>query len=123
MRYKMLEELAAKYGVANLRFFIPMQRIQGLAHLGLPIGIVSSDTPEERVECVVDERRYKVADGYKIELRAVADQDPDRYFGSKSYYQMDFTHLMERSPDDFQIYVLVDDPAIYRRIEQEELNG
>lgn len=116
MRYRMLEELAKEYGVANLRFFIPMQRIEGLGLFGLPIGIVSSDTPEVRTECVIDERRYKVDEGYKIELRAVNDQDPDNYYGSKTYYQRDFESLMGRDPESFQIYVLVDEPAIYKKV-------
>lgn len=115
-RHKILEELAAEYGVANLRFFIPMQRIEGLGLLGLPIGIVSSNTPEVRTECVIDERRYKVEEGYKIELRAVNDQDPDDYYGSKTYYQSDFESLMDRDPEGFQIYALVDDPATYKKV-------
>jgi len=116
MHYKFLEELAAEYGAKNLRFFIPMQRIQGLAHIGLPIGIIDSSSEEVVVECVVDERRYKVEEGYKIELRAVNDQDPDQYFGSKTFYQMDFTHLMRRAPEDYRVYVLCDEPVQYQKV-------
>jgi hypothetical protein len=48
----------------------------------------SSDTPE-RVACRVVEGRYKVADGYKIEVEA---EDPQ--YGRESFYLLDFAAFM-----------------------------
>lgn len=110
-----LPKLVEEYGASNLRFFIPMHRIQGI--FGLPgIGFTSSSDPEVVQECVIDERRYKPEEGYKIELKAIADEDPNNYYGHKSFYVMDFESLMMRAPDDYRIYVLVDADNKYQRI-------
>lgn len=85
MAYGILQKLVNEFGSENLRFFIPMRRVQSLHSFGLPIGIVSSDAPQEQVECVIDESHYKIAENYKIELRAVNNDNPDRYYGSDRY--------------------------------------
>lgn len=118
MTYKLLQKLVNEYGAENLRFFIPMHRVQSLGGFGLPIGIVSSDTPVERVECIIDESHYKIVENYKIELRAVNNDNPDCYYGSESYYQMDLESLIKRRPNDYQIFVLSGDPVRYQLISQ-----
>ena len=50
----------------------------------------SSTDDEKWVECVIDERRYKIDDGYKVTLRAI-----DENYGIEHYYQSDFNRLME----------------------------
>ena len=57
--------------------------------LGL-VSYTSTTDKEKWVECVVDEERYKVDDGYKITLRAL-----DENYGIQHYYQCDFMSLME----------------------------
>lgn len=115
MRHKLIERLVEEYGVKNLRFFIPMRPIHPVG-FGMPIGISCSDDPTVRQECVIDERRYKALDGYKIELRAISDNDPQHFYGSETFYQMDFASLQEDQPDEYQIFVLEDEPATYRRL-------
>lgn len=110
-----LDKIAQEYGVNNLRFFIPMRQVHGTPFAG--IGFTSSNDPEYPQECVVDERRYKAADGYKIELRAINDDDPEAYFGSQDYYQMDLESLLREYPDEFKLFVLVDEDNKYQRIE------
>lgn len=118
-----IEHLAAEYGLINLRFFIPMRPIHNLHALGLPIGFEDSNDEEVMQECVADERRYKVEDGYKIELHAInggAAEELDQnetYYGSKTFYQMDLGSLINRHPDIFRIYVLVDEDNKYVRID------
>lgn len=113
-----LEKIAEEYGINNLRFFIPMRRIQSLHMLGLPIGMIDSSTPEVMQECVVDEHRYKVADGYKIELRAVNSTE-ENYFGSKTFYQSDLESMLREERNDIRVFVLVDADDKYERIQPE----
>jgi hypothetical protein len=113
-----LEKIAEEYGINNLRFFIPMRRVQSLHGLGLPIGIIDSSTPEVMQECIVDERRYKVADGYKIELHAVNSTE-ENYFGSKTYYQTDLESMLREERNDIRLFVLVDADDKYERIQPE----
>lgn len=118
-----IEALAAEYGLNNLRFFVPMPPIHSLHALGLPIGFTDSNDEEVMQECIADERRYKVEEGYKIELRAVNGgraeelEEGETYYGSKTFYQMDFGSLINRHPDIFRIYVLVDEDNKYVRID------
>lgn len=118
-----IEALAAEYGLKNLRFFIPMRPIHNLHALGLPIGFTDSNDETVMMECVADERRYKVEDGYKIELRAVGSKewvsnlDDGPYYGSETFYQMDLASLINRNPSEFRIYCLVDEDDKYVRID------
>lgn len=94
-----LVDLAAEYGVRNLRFFIPMSVVN---HVGfLPgIGFRSSWDEKQQVECVICETRYPVAEGYKITLRAV-----DVAFGKTTYYQSDLESLITNHPETHEVYV------------------
>lgn len=70
-------------GIENFRCFARMRRIS----MVIPImGIsVISDDDETWVECKVDEKYYKVKDGYKITLIPMQDG-----FAKEDYYQNDF---------------------------------
>lgn len=98
-----LKEIIDQFGVDNVRFIIPMQRIGATPFRG--IGIRSSDSPEVRNICRIDERRYRINDNYKIELRAINDQDPDNYFGSESFYFSDLSSMMSREPEIYVVFV------------------
>lgn len=108
-----LKELAAEYGVRNLRFFIPLSKLQ---YTGFIPGIAfrTSGQPESIQECVVDESHYKVADGYKIKLRAL-----DTMFGGETYYQCDLEAIL-RQDKNFRVFVLTIDG--YVMIPNEEFN-
>lgn len=95
-----LQYFAAEYGVRNIRIFAPMSRLQ---YVGLIPGIAfrTSSTPEEVVECEIDETRYRVEDGYKITLRAV-----DEAYGNHHYYQSDLESIIRDNPDLFRIYIV-----------------
>lgn len=98
-----LTQLVAEYGVRNIRFFIPLSRLQ---YAGFLPGIAfrSSGIPDEQVECVICETRYKVAKGYKIALRAL---DPE--FGMETYYQCDLMSILRQNPDTHKVYALTID--------------
>lgn len=51
----------------------------------------SSTTREKWVECEIVEERYKVSDGYKVELRAI-----ESGYGKETYYQSDFESLVKK---------------------------
>lgn len=106
-----LVELAMEYGVRNLRFFAPMSKLQ---YSGIIPGIAfrTSNTPEDIVECVINESRYKVLDGYKITLRAV---NPE--YGQDHYYQSDLESILRTRPD-YKVYVVTIDG--YTQIPNEE---
>lgn len=98
-----LRELSMEYGVRNLRFFAPMSKLQ---YAGVIPGIAfrTSNSPEEIVECVISESRYKVLDGYKITLRAV---NPE--YGQEHYYQSDLESIIRNNPDRIRVYVITID--------------
>jgi len=106
-----LVQLAEEYGVRNLRFFIPLSKLQ---YAGFLPGIAfrTSGQPESMQECVIDESHYKVADGYKIKLRAL-----DIVFGGETYYQSDLESIL-RTRKDFRVFVLTIDG--YTMIPNEE---
>lgn len=102
-----IKQVIEEYGVANVRVFMPMSRLQ---YAGIIPGIAftdSSDTTE--TECSVDESRYRVEDNYKVTFRAL-----DKMFGYEHFYITDFNSLVERAPDTYRIYVLT--PDGYQRI-------
>jgi len=107
-----IEKLVAEYGAKNLRFFMPMRKLHSLQGFGIPMAFTSSDDPYDITECVIDENRYKVDEGYKITFRAI-DED----YGYENYYQMDFNNIYKRN-DDIRIYVLVDEDNKYQKIER-----
>lgn len=72
--------------VDDLRFMMKTPRLNFLGMLNLAI---SSDRDSVWQECIVDQSRYKVSDGYKITLRPI-----DHNFKSKSFYQSDFNELL-----------------------------
>jgi len=111
-----IKKLVAEYGAINLRIFIPMQRIHLLHGLfGIPMGFTSSNDPWDIVECVIDESRYKVSDGYKITFKAL-----DESYGSDHYYQMDFDNMFrkDRNHGDYRVYILVDEDNKYELIRE-----
>lgn len=97
----------AEHGVDNIRFVIPMQRIQGLAFLGLPIGVTDSSQKAVLKVCKINEERYRIRDNYKIELEAVDKDDPDNYFGKKSFYQSDLNSMMKSNPEEYRFFILM----------------
>lgn len=92
-------ELAQEYGVNNLRFFIPLSRLE---HAGIIPGIAfrSHSAPQDTVECVIDESRYRVSEDYKITLRAC-----DPAYGREHYYISDLNSIL-REREEFRVYVI-----------------
>lgn len=107
-----LVELAMEYGVANLRFFVPMSKLE---YAGIIPGIAfrSSNSPRDMVECVVDEDRYKVLDNYKITLKAVKPE-----YGKDHFYQSDLEAILRSNPATHKVFVLTIDG--YTQIPNEE---
>lgn len=68
-------------------YFVLMHPLENV--LGL-VFYTSSNTREKWVECEVVEERYKVEDGYKVELRSI---EPG--YGKETFYQCDFNSLMQ----------------------------
>lgn len=95
-----LQRLAAEYGAVNLRFFIPLSRLQ---YVGLIPGFAfrTGDAAQIIMECMVDESRYPVAKGYKITLKAV-----DPMYGQEHYYQSDLESILRNNPDSHRVYCL-----------------
>jgi hypothetical protein len=94
-----IEQIVKEFGVKNIRFFIPMRRIERIAG----IGFTSSTTSTEIVECVINEDQYKVADEYKITLQGPAG------FGKEHFYLMDLNSILRDYPDDHTVYYITID--------------
>lgn len=110
-----IQKIVETYGVANVRVFLPLRESHSLHGFGLPLAVSSSNSTEEIVECSIDEKRYPVADGYKITFKPVGDREDGRLFLPETFYQSDFNSLRRGLPEDFRIYVLVDEDAKYER--------
>jgi len=94
-----IAELAKEYGVRNLRIFAPMSKLQ---YAGIIPGIAFrvGGNPEEDTECVINESRYKVEEGYKVTLRALKPE-----YGQDHFYQSDFDTMCD-GKERYRIYVL-----------------
>lgn len=79
-----IQENVLDKGVENIRFFAQMPKLD--MHI-FGIGIYDPNKTSW-VECKVDERRYKVEEGYKITLEPVVPG-----YACDSYYQHDFEIL------------------------------
>jgi hypothetical protein len=108
-----LQQLVEEYGVKNLRFFIPLSKLQ---YAGFLPGIAfrCSGRPEESVECVICESRYKAAEGYKITLKALSPE-----YGKETYYQSDLCSIIRDNPE-YKMFVLT--PDGYTRIDNKVLD-
>lgn len=91
----------------DIHYFCKMRPTQSI----FGISFTSSSDEPEWFECYVDEKRYKVADNYKITLRSI---DGRAY---EHYYQDDFLHLMwegliiPKTSDDIHVeYMSFDEP-------------
>jgi hypothetical protein len=99
-----IAELVKQRGAHSVRFRIPVKPLYSLHRLGIPMGFTLSDDPSVIMPCMIDEQRYRVADGYKIMLRPINDRgDPDMRFGYETFYQMDLESLMRRFPNDYRL--------------------
>lgn len=99
-------ELAKQRGAQALRFHIPVSPQQSLHRFGLPLAMVDRSAEQTIRPCVVDEERYRVADGYKIKLVPVDDSgERDPRFASETFYQMDLESIMERN-ENFRLEIV-----------------
>lgn len=92
-------ELAQEYGVNNLRFFIPLSRLE-LVGIIPGIAFRNLNSPQDIVECVIDESRYPVSEDYKITLRAC-----NPAYGQEHYYISDLNSIL-REREEFRVYVV-----------------
>lgn len=83
-----LRQKIEEIGKKDIRFIVPMRPIQNYGF----IMITSSNDPLEMTECLIDETYYKIADNYKITLKAI-----DPRFGYDHYYLEDLASLISRN--------------------------
>jgi len=84
-----LKEKIVKAGIDNVLFFVPMKPLNKV--FGLNFSYKSSNDVEIMVPAMIDEKRYKVSDNYKIELKSIHEN-----FGSESFYMSDLIKLLEQ---------------------------
>jgi len=83
-----LKEKIVKAGIDNVLFFVPMKPLNKVFGL---ISYTLSNDVEIMVPAMIDEKRYKVSDNYKIELKSIHEN-----FGSESFYMSDLIKLLEQ---------------------------
>jgi hypothetical protein len=95
-----VKSLVEEFGPKNVRFFIPMAPLE---YMGVIPGIAfkTSNSPKQIVECEIDERRYKVSENYKIELKAV-----NELYGRESFYISDLDSIVRDRDSRFRVYIL-----------------
>ena len=82
-----ITDIIKNIDVDDLRFMMKTPRLSFLGILSLAM---SSDSDSVWQECIVDQSRYKVCDGYKITLRPI-----DCNYKIKSFYQSDFNDSLK----------------------------
>lgn len=87
MKKNWIKENIIDKGVENVRCFAQMERIEAILPWGMAM---TSSNNKTWVECKIDEKRYKVADGYKLTLVSL---DPNYTYDH--YYQEDFESLVK----------------------------
>lgn len=117
-----IKELVEFYGVKNLRVFIPMKPIKMVARGYFQVPMTDDKAEEVLTEFMIVEKRYRIADNYKIQLvrvQARADAVP-MYFtdvvNEQTFYISDLESLLKQNRDTHQIYALVDVPTQYKRL-------
>lgn len=73
----------------NAHYFILMHPLEGFDIDGISFRYVSNRTREKWVECEIVEDRYKLEDGYKIDLKSI---EPG--YGRESFYIDDFIQFL-----------------------------
>ena len=83
--------MRSKYIDKNAHYFILTRPMDYFPIFGMYFGkTYGAGYPEVWAEFEVVEERYKIDDGYKVELKAV-----DPVYGRESYYQSDFDGLID----------------------------
>jgi hypothetical protein len=85
-----IRTLVLQHGKNKVRALIPLRPLRTLFF----ISYTSSSDPTLPVLCEVDEFRYDVNEGYKIEWKPISDYE--KAFAKESYYQTDFDLLVKR---------------------------
>jgi hypothetical protein len=108
-----IRQIIAEFGAANVRIFMTEDEEQGFFRN--PFG--------GRKEYEIVERRYKVADNYKIGL-ALIDRTPntinapewfDAVLNERNFYICDFNSILERD-NRIEVFVLVDEDNKYQKV-------
>jgi hypothetical protein len=89
-----LTEIILKHGVENILFMAsvsPLHRFMG-------IGYTTNDE-KFTMPCVIDEKRYKVSENYKITLKPVHYPS----FATEHYYVSDLKQIIKRG--DIQMFI------------------
>lgn len=88
-----LADTILHHGIDNVRFRIPMRRLEFVGFIP-GFALESSSTPTDIVECTVTEKNYKLAAGYKIELQPIRGDDPRKQYGNQKFYLCDLASLI-----------------------------
>ncbi len=75
----------------NAHYFVLMHPYEITAVMGVVITTKSNLTRPKWVECVIDESRFKLSDGHRIQLTSL---EPG--YGSEVYYTDDFISMIKR---------------------------
>lgn len=95
-----IREVIQKHGKDKVRALIDLRPLH--VYMGM-IAITSSNDPAVPVLCEVDEKRYKVEEGYKIGWKPIDPYGQQKQgvalhningFASDSFYQSDFNSLV-----------------------------
>lgn len=112
-----IREIVETYGVKNIRVFMGMKPSTNRFMMG-------AELPYNVVECEIVETRYKVSEGYKVALSPVEQPAHGDYrYVEEHFYQTDFDNLRRENPDDYRIYILVDEDGKYERLRDQALKA
>ena len=82
-----LKDKILEIGVGKCMFIAPFRPVSTI----MGISFTSSNDPTFDLPATINEKRYKVDDGYKITLECTISG-----FGKEHFYQMDLKYLIEK---------------------------
>lgn len=101
----MFHELKEAHGLDNIVVWVQMYPLHQARIAGVLFGWTSSSDEPQLVPCRIVEERYKLADGYKIELIPLQPG-----FHKEAFYQLDLSTMLRQDGARLQIK-FVDDVA------------
>jgi hypothetical protein len=111
-------EAVKDFGANTITIVMPMSRLE---YIGIIPGFAfrSSNSPQELVDCSINEDRYAVRDEYKITIKA-----DDPMYGKEDFYICDFNQMInsvdsqitiiatQHIGNDFEVITLHSPPEI-----------
>lgn len=94
IEFKGIKEICEEYGVENILIMAPVKILRRI----LFISYTTSNDDSEFLPCTINEKRYKIDEGYKLTIVPLDDR-----YTTKHYYQSDFDQIVRQG--HIEVYI------------------